>query len=79
MAENVSVEGLVQRMAGYSGAEVAAACREAALAALQEDIRADTVRMRHFERALVAIKPRTTPELIRFYEDYQQKSGVHSI
>lgn len=79
VGEDVRMEELVHRMHGFSGAEIAAACREAALAALQEDLSAVAVRMCHFEKALSAIKPRTTLDLLQFYENYQQQSGVHSI
>ncbi|PNG99305.1 hypothetical protein TSOC_014919, partial [Tetrabaena socialis] len=49
-------------------AELAAVCREAALAALREDLEgAAEVGGRHFEAALRAVRPALTPELLARY------------
>jgi len=42
---------------GYSGADIEAVCREAALIALRENIKSDRVSMEEFEKALKKIKP----------------------
>ncbi|EDO39006.1 predicted protein [Nematostella vectensis] len=76
---SLDLEDLVERTEGYSGAEIAAVCREAALAALQENIQAESVELRHFEKALMAVKPRTSTQMINFYDDFQKKSGIHTI
>lgn len=67
---NVSMESLVEKTNGYSGAEVNAVCHEAAMMALEENIEALTVDSRHFEKALAMVTPRTSPSLIKIYEDY---------
>lgn len=54
-------------------------CREAALCAMQEDIDTETVHKRHFEQALKVVAPRISPDLLKFYDDYQQTSGLHSV
>lgn len=52
-------------------------CREAALLALQDDIKAQRVEAAHFERALDAVKPRVPDSLIQSYISYQrQHSGL---
>ena len=79
VGDDVRTDELVERTHGFSGAEISAVCREAALAALQEDINAAVVRMRHFDKALLVVKPRLTHDLLQFYENYQTQSGVHSI
>lgn len=77
VAQNVSVDELVTRTNKYSGAEITAVCREAALLALQEDIKAQHVEARHFESALNAVKPRIPDSLIQSYISYQQQhSGL---
>uniref|UniRef100_A0A671V6L8 AFG2 AAA ATPase homolog A n=1 Tax=Sparus aurata TaxID=8175 RepID=A0A671V6L8_SPAAU len=73
VAQDVSLEDLVARTAKYSGAEITAVCREAALLALQEDIKAQHVEARHFESALNAVKPRIPDSLIQSYISYQQQ------
>uniref|UniRef100_UPI003AB06433 ATPase family gene 2 protein homolog A-like n=1 Tax=Centroberyx gerrardi TaxID=166262 RepID=UPI003AB06433 len=77
VAEDVCVDDLVPRTNKYSGAEITAVCREAALLALQEDIKAQRIAARHFERALDAVKPRVPDSLIQSYINYQQqRSGL---
>uniref|UniRef100_A0A665VU54 Spermatogenesis associated 5 n=1 Tax=Echeneis naucrates TaxID=173247 RepID=A0A665VU54_ECHNA len=57
--------------------KITAVCREAALLALQEDIKAQHVEARHFESALNAVKPRIPDSLIQSYISYQQQcSGL---
>ncbi|XP_075056209.1 ATPase family gene 2 protein homolog A [Mixophyes fleayi] len=75
----VSLEYLVQRTEKYSGAEITAVCREAALLALQEDIDAQCIMGRHFGQALDIVTPRIPDSLIQFYETYQQKSRLHNL
>ncbi|XP_029021749.1 ribosome biogenesis protein SPATA5-like isoform X2 [Betta splendens] len=73
VAPDVSVDDLVTRTNKYSGAEIAAVCREAALLALQEDIKVERVHARHFEGALDHVKPRIPDSLIQSYINYQQQ------
>ncbi|XP_069572602.1 ATPase family gene 2 protein homolog A [Brachyistius frenatus] len=75
VAENVSLDDLVTRTDKYSGAEITAVCREAALLALQEDIKARRVQARHFESALDAVKPRIPDSLVQSYVGYQRQHG----
>ncbi|XP_026039254.1 spermatogenesis-associated protein 5 [Astatotilapia calliptera] len=77
VAENVSLDHLVTRTNNYSGAEITAVCREAALLALQEDIKARHIEARHFESALNTVKPRIPDSVIQSYISYQQQhSGL---
>ena len=62
-----------------SGAELVALCREAALKAMEEDQRCQEVQLKHFEEAIKQAVSRITPEMLKFYEDYANKSGVASI
>ncbi|XP_013881962.1 spermatogenesis-associated protein 5 [Austrofundulus limnaeus] len=73
VADDVSVDDLVTRTNKYSGAEITAVCREAALLALQEDIKAPNIQARHFEGALNAVKPRIPDSLVQSYVSYQQQ------
>uniref|UniRef100_A0A3P8V3J7 AFG2 AAA ATPase homolog A n=1 Tax=Cynoglossus semilaevis TaxID=244447 RepID=A0A3P8V3J7_CYNSE len=77
VTSNVSLDELVSRTNKYSGAEITAVCREAALLALQEDIKAEHIQSRHFESALNTVKPRIPDSLIQSYISYQQQhSGL---
>ncbi|XP_019901512.2 ATPase family protein 2 homolog isoform X1 [Esox lucius] len=74
--QEVCLDDLVTRTEKYSGAEITAVCREAALLALQEDIKAQFIMGRHFESALNAVKPRVPDSLIQSYVNYQQQRGL---
>lgn len=73
---DLSVDHLVTRTQQYSGAEIAAVCREAGLLALQEDIGAERVSASHFEQALRVVTPRVPAALIQSYLKYQQRRGL---
>ncbi|XP_062281328.1 ATPase family gene 2 protein homolog A isoform X1 [Scomber scombrus] len=75
VVEDVSLDDLVTRTNKYSGAEITAVCREAALLALQEDIKAQHIEARHFESALNTVKPRIPDSLIQSYVSYQQQQS----
>ena len=79
LGADVAIAALVEKTEMFSGAEIAALCREAALMALQENIESKEVLRRHFDKAFMAVKPRTSRELIELYRKYQNESGVHSI
>ncbi|XP_056419813.1 ribosome biogenesis protein SPATA5 isoform X2 [Hyla sarda] len=76
--KEVNLDHLVFNTKKYSGAEITAVCREAALLALQEDIHANSVTEKHFDQALTVVTPRIPDSLIQYYETYQQKSVLHN-
>jgi transitional endoplasmic reticulum ATPase len=49
---NVDITDLAKRTEDFSGADIAAVCREAGMFAIRENIDAETVEMKHFEQAL---------------------------
>lgn len=55
-------------------------CREAALAALEEDLQAATVSARHFDAALARVKPSSAvgSALMAQYEQFQRHSGAQA-
>jgi SpoVK/Ycf46/Vps4 family AAA+-type ATPase len=71
--QNRTVGRYLQRNASEalrrSGAELAALCREAAIAALREDLQhARSVCGRHFGSARAALRPALTRELLQRYQ-----------
>lgn len=67
--KDVNLEALADKTAGYSGADIEAVCREAALIALREKIEANTVTEEHFKQALKKVKPSISKEEIKMYEE----------
>ncbi|XP_011210671.2 ATPase family protein 2 homolog [Bactrocera dorsalis] len=74
LADDVDINLLVQRTEGYSGAEIQAVCQEAALKCLEDSFDAESVNWTHFEFALNAVQPRTSPELLALYDEYNKQS-----
>jgi len=58
--DTVDLRKLAEVTEGYTGADIEAVCREAAMVAARENINIDKVSMRHFEAALQKIKPSVT-------------------
>uniref|UniRef100_A0A1I7UC09 AAA domain-containing protein n=1 Tax=Caenorhabditis tropicalis TaxID=1561998 RepID=A0A1I7UC09_9PELO len=70
-ASSSTIDMLVERTSGYSGAELVAVCRTAAMFAMRENIEATIVKWTHFEAALLAVVSRTEAYLLEIYEDFK--------
>ncbi|WP_292487012.1 CDC48 family AAA ATPase [Methanohalobium sp.] len=81
LADNVNIEKLANITEGYSGADIEAICREAALLALREVIKprlskseakdiANRIKINwsHFEKAIARTKPTTSKKDMQFYD-----------
>ncbi|KAM5255958.1 ATPase family gene 2 protein homolog A isoform 2-T2 [Ctenodactylus gundi] len=79
ISTEIDLDELILQTHTYSGAEIIAVCREAALLALEENIKANCIMKKHFTQALTMVTPRIPESLRRFYEDYQEKSGLHTL
>ncbi len=73
LAEDVNLKEIAKRTEGYTGADLAALCREAALNALREAGKPTKVSMKHFEIAMQKVKPSITSEDIRKYERIEEE------
>lgn len=71
--DDVNLIELVQRTEGYSGAEIEAVCKEAALKALESSFEVEKISMKFFEIALKIVTPRTSPELLKIYEEFEKR------
>jgi len=63
------------RTEGYSGADIEALCREAAMIAVREDEKANKVRKVHFQQAMESVRASITPNIIKFYEKVSETLG----
>jgi len=68
LADDVDLEELARLTEGYTGADLAALVREAAMIALRENLEVKSVSWRHFERALAKVKPSVTRYMIEYYQ-----------
>jgi len=71
----LDLEELAQLSEGYSGADIAAVCREAKLMAIREEIGKTgegLVTMEHLRKALSKVNPSITEEIIAKYERFAQ-------
>ena len=73
LAGDVDLADLARRTAGYSGADLEALCREAALNALRRDINSKEVTLEDFTRAMKEIVPSITPEMEKWYREVSQR------
>jgi len=67
IAKDVNIKKLVEKTDNYVGADIEAICREAAIMALRDDIKAKTVKMKYFEKALDKVKPSVTKDIEEAY------------
>ena len=74
LSNNVKIEDLNKLIGeGFSGADIETWCREAAMIALRENIRARKVSLEHFKEAREQIHPTITPDLVKWYESFAEK------
>lgn len=79
VGDDVDTSVIVRCSEGFSGAEISALCREAALAALKEDINCQCVMSRHFDEAFLTVQPRISSEMMQYYAKFHDESGLHCI
>ncbi len=75
LSSDVSLKDLSKKTDGFSGADIEALCREAAMIALRSDIKVKKVTKKHFVRALQEIRPSLTDELVKYYKKVSQDLG----
>ncbi|KAG1695638.1 hypothetical protein DVH05_019377 [Phytophthora capsici] len=71
LASDVDLAELAIATAQFSGAELQALCREAALHAVEEDRSAANVGKRHFVRALSVVTPQIDDRMLAFFERFR--------
>lgn len=73
LAKDVNLAQLVTMTKSYSGADIEAVCREAAMLALRSDLNAKEVTMKNFEEAMKKTGPSVTPDMEKWYRSFMQQ------
>jgi transitional endoplasmic reticulum ATPase len=71
--KDVNLKSIAKRTEGFSGADLAAVCREAGMSALRKDINSKQVTVKDFEDALKEITPSLTQKLQKHYDTFEQR------
>jgi transitional endoplasmic reticulum ATPase len=71
--KDINLKDLARRTEGFSGADIESLCREAAMNALREDMKAKEVKKKHFEEALKKAIPSLTKEVQTHYEKFVER------
>ncbi len=79
IGDDVIIDELVNSTGEYSGAEITAVCNEAAYFALEEDVNCTKISKRHFDTALKVVVPRTSRDMIDYFDKFASASGFHNI
>ncbi len=69
LGKGIDLKKLAKKTQGYSGADIEAVCREAALAAMRKNRKAKKVTSKHFKHALKEVTPSVSKEMNQFYEN----------
>jgi transitional endoplasmic reticulum ATPase len=65
--KDVDLDELVKLSRNFAGSDIAACCREAALAALEEDMKSNKITRKHFLKAVEEVTPTITAEMEKAY------------
>jgi transitional endoplasmic reticulum ATPase len=73
LSKDVDLDQIARMAVGYSGADVEALCREAAMNALRCDVNASEVTLRDFREALDKVKPSITSDMDTWYQNFAKR------
>lgn len=75
LSKDVNLKELSKKCDNYSGADIEALCREAAMLAVREDMNAKKVTRKHFDEAMLSVRASITPDIFKFYEKISEELG----
>ena len=73
LVNDVDIEHLATITKNYSGADIDALCREAAMQTLRRDVNAKEVPMKDFQEAMKRIGPSISPDMEKWYKSFIQQ------
>ncbi|HED06173.1 MAG TPA: AAA family ATPase [Ignavibacteria bacterium] len=72
LAKDVNIKDVAKKTSGYTGADLEAVAREAAMLSLRESIDSKDVRKKHFEEALKKVRPSVSKPMIEVYKKIEE-------
>ncbi len=72
LGKGVDLDLIAKETEGYTGADLEALVREAAMVSLREDIESKEVKKKHFEEAMKKVSPSVTKQSISFYKKIEE-------
>jgi transitional endoplasmic reticulum ATPase len=75
LEDDVNIEELADACENYSGADLEALCREAAMLAVRKNINAKKVEKKNFTDAMNSVRGSLTPDIIKFYSKIAEDLG----
>jgi transitional endoplasmic reticulum ATPase len=73
LAKDVDLESLTKATKNYSGADIEALSREAAMHALRRDVKAQEVTLTEFQKAMEKIGPSILPDMETWYKGFMKQ------
>ncbi len=73
LTKDVNLKDLAKKTEGYTGADIDALTREAAMLALRENIESQEVKNEHFKKAFEKVKPSIDKSTIEVYRKIEEK------
>ncbi len=73
LGKDVKIKDLAKETDGYTGADLEALAREAAMVALRESMNANEVRKKHFDEAMKKVRPSVTKQSIDVYKKMEEQ------
>ncbi|HDQ15537.1 MAG TPA: AAA family ATPase, partial [Bacteroidetes bacterium] len=73
--KDVDLKHLANVTESYTGADIEALCREAAMLAIREDDKSKKVTKAHFDKAMINVRASITENIIKFYQKLSETLG----
>jgi len=73
LAKDVNINEIIKKTEGFSGADLEALAREAAMSSMRDNDKAKEVKMKHFNKALEKLTSSLSNEIIDYYKNFADK------
>jgi transitional endoplasmic reticulum ATPase len=67
LADDVDLDYLAKNSQKYVGADIEAVCREAVMLTMRDDLKAETVKMKYFKKAMKKVKTEEKTDMVQYH------------